>query len=190
MQNKVGILTFHKAISYGAVLQSYALQNFMFNLGIDNEIVDYKCDYMVNRYQKTFRRTSNNAVKDFLWSIKTASGVKAGRKTTYEFANKFLKMSRPYTKDTLASAKSEYKAFVTGSDQVWSPTCVGFDPAYFLTFADSNQKYSYAASIAVKKYPIILKMNLQREYPIFRAVPFVKKVAQKSCVNLRAKKHR
>ena len=54
MQNKVGILTFHKAISYGAVLQSYALQNFMFNLGIDNEIVDYKCDYMVNWYQKTF----------------------------------------------------------------------------------------------------------------------------------------
>ena len=157
MQNKVGILTFHKAISYGAVLQSYALQNFMFNLGIDNEIVDYKCDYMVNRYQKTFRRTSNNAVKDFLWSIKTASGVRAGRKTTYEFANKFLKMSRPYTKDTLANAKSEYKAFVTGSDQVWSPTCVGFDPAYFLTFADSNQKYSYAASIAVKKYPDNLK---------------------------------
>ena len=157
MQNKVGILTFHKAISYGAVLQSYALQNFMFNLGIDNEIVDYKCDYMVNRYQKIFRRTSNNAVKDFLWSIKTASGVRAGRKTTYEFANKFLKMSRPYTKDTLANAKSEYKAFVTGSDQVWSPTCVGFDPAYFLTFADSNQKYSYAASIAVKKYPDNLK---------------------------------
>ena len=65
MNNKVGIITFHKAISYGAVLQAYALQNFMLKLEIDNEIVDYKCEYMINRYQKTLRRASNNAVRTF-----------------------------------------------------------------------------------------------------------------------------
>lgn len=168
MQNKVGIITFHKAISYGAVLQAYALQNFMFSLGIDNEIVDYKCEYMINHYQKTLRRTSDNAVKDFLWSLKTASGVRAGRKTTLEFAGKFLKMSRPYTKENLAEAKDEYKAFVTGSDQVWSPTCVGFDPAYFLTFAKPEQKYSYAASIAVKEYPKKLKNEFAKRISDFQ----------------------
>ncbi len=168
MQTKVGILTFHKAISYGAVLQAYALQNFMLSLGIDNEIIDYKCEYMINRYQKTFRRTSSNPVKDFLWSLKTASGVKAGKKATMDFADKYFKMSQPYTKDSLAKAKDEYKAFVTGSDQVWSPTCVGFDPAYFLTFAKPEQKYSYAASIAVKKYPDNLKNEFAKRISDFQ----------------------
>lgn len=168
MQNKIGILTFHKAISYGAVLQAYALQNFLSELGIDNEIIDYKCEYMINRYQKTFRRTGKNPLKDFLWSIKTAPGVKAGRKNTEVFANKFLKMSKPYTKETIANAKDNYKAFITGSDQVWSPTCVGFDPVYFLTFANSEQKYSYAASIAVKKYPENLKDEFAKRISDFQ----------------------
>lgn len=168
MKNKVGILTFHKAISYGAVLQAYALQNFLYELGIDNEIIDYKCEYMINRYQKTFRRTSKNPLKDFLWSIKTAPGVKAGKKNTEEFADKFFKMSKPYTKDTIAEAKDDYKAFITGSDQVWSPTCVGFDSAYFLTFARPEQKYSYAASIAVKKYPENLKDEFTRRISDFQ----------------------
>lgn len=169
MNNKVGIVTFHKAISYGAVLQAYALQNFMLKLGIDNEIVDYKCENMINRYQKTLRRTSNNAVKDFLWSLKTAPGVWAGRKATLEFDEKFLKMSRPYTKENLAEAQNEYKAFVTGSDQVWSPTCVGFDPAYFLTFAKPEQKYSYAASIAVKEYPDNLRDEFAKRVSDFQS---------------------
>lgn len=160
MEKKLGILTFHRAISYGAVLQTYALQNFLQELGIDNEIVDYKCDYMINRYQKTFRRSSSNPVKDLMWSLKTAKGVKLGRQTTAEFVEKNLKLSKPYNINTISQAASEYSAFISGSDQVWSPTCVGFDPVYFLTFAKPEQKYSYAASIAVKQIP----ENIKAEY--------------------------
>lgn len=168
MQNKIGIITFHRAVSYGAVLQSYALQNFMSGLGIENEIVDYQCEYMIHRYQKTFRRASCNPVKDFLWSLRTASGVRAGRKATEAFVSQYLKMSSPYTKKTLWQAKDHYRAFVTGSDQVWSPTCVGFDPAYFLTFAVPEQKYSYAASIAVKEYPQALRSEFAERISDFQ----------------------
>lgn len=167
-QKKIGILTFHKAISYGAVLQAYALQNFMFRLGIENEIIDYQCDYMIEHYQKVFRRTGNHFLKDFFWSLKTASGVKKGKKNTADFTERFLKMSRGYTKETIREAKKEYKAFVTGSDQVWSPTCVGFDPIYFLTFADAEQKYSYAASIAVKEYPMELRSEFVKRISDFQ----------------------
>lgn len=72
---------------------------------------------------------------------------------TEEFVTKYLKMSKPYNSENISRANDEYKAFITGSDQVWSPTCVGFDPVYFLTFADSSKKYSYAASIATNKIP-------------------------------------
>ena len=38
---KVGIVTFHRALNYGAVLQSYALQKTVSSLGAECEIVDY-----------------------------------------------------------------------------------------------------------------------------------------------------
>lgn len=39
--NMMGILTFHRAHNYGSVLQAYALQNWLFNNGTNNEIIDY-----------------------------------------------------------------------------------------------------------------------------------------------------
>ena len=38
--NKIGILTFHRAVNYGAVLQAYALQKFMNTKGIETEVID------------------------------------------------------------------------------------------------------------------------------------------------------
>ena len=38
---KVGILTFHDAHNYGAVLQAYALKKYLINLGLDATIINY-----------------------------------------------------------------------------------------------------------------------------------------------------
>ncbi len=157
MDKKIGILTFHRALSYGAMLQAYALQNFMLGLDINNEIVDYDCKYMVDHYQKNFRVTQGNPVKGFAWNVMTLGGIKKERKTRDEFVKKHLILSKSYTSDNIGSACDEYSAFITGSDQVWSPTCVGFDPVYFLDFAKTGKKYSYAASIATKTIPDNIK---------------------------------
>ncbi len=159
---KTGILTFHRALSYGAMLQSYALQNFLFELGIDNEIIDYKCDYMIDHYQKTFRKNNSSFLKGLAWNLLTAGGIRKERRTRDEFVNNRLVLSKPYTADNIACAADEYSAFITGSDQVWSPTCVGFDPVYFLTFAKPEQKYSYAASIATKEIPENIKSEFAK----------------------------
>lgn len=160
MDKKVGIVTFHRALSYGANLQAYALQNFLFKLGIDNEIIDYKCQYMIDHYQKTFRKTNSNFLKRLVWNIRTAKTIRQKRFCTENFVSRHLKLSKPYNSEGLSDCNKIYRAFITGSDQVWSPTCVGFDPVYFLTFADSDKKYSYAASIATKTIPD----NLKSEY--------------------------
>ena len=47
---KIGIITFHRAKNYGAVLQAYALQHTLKQLGSDCEIVDYKCENIDNGY--------------------------------------------------------------------------------------------------------------------------------------------
>ena len=49
---KIGIITFHWATNYGAVLQAYALQSFLTKLGHDVKIIDYKPRF----YEKSFFR--------------------------------------------------------------------------------------------------------------------------------------
>ena len=38
---KIGIVTFHRAINFGGVLQSYALQKKLKDYGLDVEEIDY-----------------------------------------------------------------------------------------------------------------------------------------------------
>ena len=38
---KLGILTFNRALNYGAVLQAYALKSVCENLGFETHIIDY-----------------------------------------------------------------------------------------------------------------------------------------------------
>ena len=38
---KIGILTFHYAINYGAVLQAYATQKWLMKQGIESHIINY-----------------------------------------------------------------------------------------------------------------------------------------------------
>ena len=41
MNKKIGILTFHNAVNYGAILQCYALQNALEQRGYNVEVIDY-----------------------------------------------------------------------------------------------------------------------------------------------------
>ena len=41
MSKKIGIITYHHTINYGATLQSYGLYNFLINLGYEVELIDY-----------------------------------------------------------------------------------------------------------------------------------------------------
>ena len=38
---KVGIITMHKVMNYGSILQAYATQEIVRNLGYDCELIDY-----------------------------------------------------------------------------------------------------------------------------------------------------
>ena len=61
---KVGILTFNRAINYGAVLQAFALKNAL-NKYRDTEIINYKNEKMENVYSLS----SKNVIKTILKRI-------------------------------------------------------------------------------------------------------------------------
>lgn len=153
MDKKAGIVTFHNALSYGAVLQSYALQQFLTKNGIKNEIVNYQCDYMNENYKKPIRIIKGKRLKSFVGSLLQLKNKKRSLALSEEFQKRFFVTSRPVRRSELDRIVDEYSVFISGSDQVWSPDCVGFDKTYFLDFAKPGQKYSYAASFGTTKIP-------------------------------------
>lgn len=150
---KIGIVTFHQALNYGAKLQAYALQQFLEKNGIENDVIDYTCHYMYTRNIRPIRVGKHHKLKSFIRSLITMRQVGIDRKKSVTFRNEFLNLSRPFDAKNIGEASNEYAAFIAGSDQVWSPICVGFDTVYLLDFAKPKQKYSYAASFAVDKLP-------------------------------------
>ena len=149
---KIGILTFHRAINYGAQLQAYALQKTISEMGTDCELVDYICPAIINPY-KPFYISKNNPLMSFAKSCVMWNRRKKKSKSFQSFQDKIVKSKEQYDLSNVALANDKYDLFITGSDQVFSPWCADFDPAYFLTFADDNKKYSYAASFATKEIP-------------------------------------
>ena len=51
---KVGIITFHRAINYGAVLQTYALSKYLRECGYDVQVLDYRCKAIEDSYKVKF----------------------------------------------------------------------------------------------------------------------------------------
>ena len=139
---KIGILTFHNAINYGAVLQAYALQEFLSST-YDTDIVDYHCKYMESNEKQdlSLKKMIHNVV-----FFRQEMALRKKRKKFLEFKKKYFKLSVPYSKDNINKAIDCYDKFIAGSDQVWNTRITGDDFTYFLPFASKPQKYSYAAS--------------------------------------------
>lgn len=149
---KIGILTFHNALNYGAVLQCYALQHYLQERGHDVEIIDYRAPFIEE--QKKFlcntelRRRGIVALLRFF--VTRLLVWPAWRKTIHRFHQFMvsqLHLSPRVTATTNIS--SGYDCILFGSDQIWSPKlCRGFNPVFWGQFEKHGARFvSYAASI-------------------------------------------
>lgn len=143
----IGILTFHRAANYGAVLQAYALQEICNTYLIENEIVDYRCGYIEKQYDY-LPRVSPRHVRQFMKGIYDIPRKKKIRRQFDDFILRNLKTSKPVRRNELSEMYQKYKVLISGSDQVWNLPISGGDTTYLLDFANRNvKKISYAASI-------------------------------------------
>ena len=150
MSKPIGILTYHRAANYGAVLQAYALQTAFSKLGMDTEILDYYCP-AVEEDHRPFGRVKNG--KNLLQTL-THSPVKIRKDKVFgAFRQRKFKMSAPMKKGIDPDTAERYALFVAGSDQVWNDRLSGMDPAYMMDFAREEQRYSYACSFGFDKFP-------------------------------------
>lgn len=149
---KLGIITFHRAVNYGAVLQTYALTKYLNDSGFAAEVIDYRDNRVDNEYKLFPKRSSiKRIIKDIIYfPIK-----KNKNKKFEEFRQSKIKISsQKYNNKTLIDSEKEYDYFITGSDQVFNYKLTDFDKNYFLDFIkDNNKKISYAASLGMDKIP-------------------------------------
>jgi len=133
---KVGILTFHNAMNYGAILQAYALQSVLLGMGFDVSIIDYRNEKVESSYRQFTRHSF--PLRQPLKLIKCCFDV-VYRSNKYfrvrAIVNNMLKLSNR-VKSIESKTLEKYDCIVVGSDQLWnSKVTGGYDPFYWGTFS-------------------------------------------------------
>lgn len=147
---KIGILTFHNAINYGAVLQVYALKKTLEKNGADVSVINYHNE-KVTKMAKIRKLENKFKLKKYIKYQLLDVPFNKKVKKFGTFSEKHLQLNKkPLGKADLKMLNNEFDKFVVGSDQVWNFKITGSDQTYLLDFVDDNQKkMSYAASIGL-----------------------------------------
>ena len=141
----VGVITFHNYDNYGAILQSYALQKRLRQLGTDAEIIDYNCSYISNPF--SIETLKKKGFFNYMYGV-IGHICYIPRSFRCNRFRKHLRYSEPMTSANRDAMGEKYDAYIAGSDQVWDYKLTDFDQTYFLDFVKpGHKKYSYAASI-------------------------------------------
>ncbi|MEJ6951740.1 polysaccharide pyruvyl transferase family protein [Natronospora cellulosivora (SeqCode)] len=144
---KIGILTASRTNNNGTDLQALAMQMMLNTIGVDAEIIDYKC----KKLERSHKICPHLSTRDIL---KIPLRI-FNNYTHYNFRKNNFKLSdKSYTEKNIS--KIEYDIIIVGSDQIWNLDITGYDINFFLPF-DMKQakKYSYAASLGKTDLQII-----------------------------------
>ncbi|MFR2058366.1 MAG: polysaccharide pyruvyl transferase family protein [Oscillospiraceae bacterium] len=141
--NKVGILTFHRANNYGAVLQAYALQTYLETIGVNAEIVDYRSAYLEKAYRG--HSLANKDIKKLLRDLSDWPIRYLKNKAFEKYRKQYLNLSKTYLENNVIESNNMYDYFLFGSDQIWNYNLSGKDSNYLGAFVSDKKKLnSYA----------------------------------------------
>jgi len=171
-KKKIGILTFHNAHNYGAVLQAYALKTKLNRMGHETVVLNYRNKYIGRNYKKVLH--IDFWKRDILPS-RWGKVIREIRDVFYGLPEwqKQWQVFEDFTNEKLLDgekkeltleevAAKDIDVYVLGSDQIWARELThGMDPAYFGQFAPGKKKISYAASVPNGSVP-------ENEKPYFK----------------------
>lgn len=149
---RVSIATFHRADNYGAVLQAYALQKTLTDLGVDSLFLEFNES---DRKTEPFDGDVRKAPLAFVERLREAG--KARTALFDAFRSRYMRCSVPYRVEQAGELDGQYDVFLAGSDQIWNLRLPEADARYFLPFASPKKRVSYAASFGMDEIPDHLK---------------------------------
>lgn len=140
---KIGILTFHKSINYGSVLQAWALRNALNDY--ETHIVDYEPDAYRGMYALF---SKGRGIKSNINRLLNCVAIKRQINYFSKFRNKYLNCTESYDSKTIsADALNDFDAVITGSDQIWNVRARDADEVFFIPFQIPAKKIAYACSV-------------------------------------------
>lgn len=150
---RIGIITIHSVYNYGAMLQAYALSEYLNEKQYNVEIIDYRPYFLCKDYN-FFYRDIILRPKAVLGKLKQV--IKKGK--IFDNFNKFLKEEIRLGKEKythISDVDTQYDIILTGSDQIWNPHITGWDEAYLLSLDRSYKcrKMAYSSSFGISEIP-------------------------------------
>lgn len=127
---KIGILTYHRTLNYGACLQALATRSFLEEIGHEVYYIDYWPEYHKAQYKPfskyKFREYNIKGKIHYLVTLWHYSAFLKRRAENFApFMNKFI---LPYCKPM----SETYDIAIYGSDQIWRKQTDGkYNPIYF-----------------------------------------------------------
>lgn len=157
---RIGILTFHRAHNYGAVLQCYALQEILKGMGHDVYVIDYRQPIIEQTY-KVYR--TSWIIKKLLkpWKIPPYLRMMKRDWCFRQFRKHYLRLTE---KCDAKHIPEDFDYYIHGSDQLWNSLLTGIclDKVYTGEYKhkDSSALISYAISLNQKS----MKLTSQNEW--------------------------
>ena len=153
MSDKIGIITIHSVFNYGAMLQAYALSEYLNSMGYSSEVIDYR-PYKINSEYDVYIRDIFLRPKKILFHFK----MKLMKKNKFirfrDFENNYIKKSNKKYIIKKSLNDNNYSLVITGSDQIWNPYITGYDTSFLLDFIPENvSKMAYSSSFGISDIP-------------------------------------
>lgn len=163
-RKRVGIMTFHWAANYGAVLQAWALQEYLMSIGLDAELINY----VPKGYEPTLKRCLRAKRPKRIISYYQEYRKEKHLET---FRQKYLNRSmvRFDHKDQMKANPPRYDVYISGSDQIWNPYFTmngqrGVTLSYYLDFAPSKAtRVAFSSSFGLSDIPVEMKQVILPE---------------------------
>lgn len=161
-QKKTGIITFHIAHNYGAMLQAYALPTAVKKLGYDCEVIDYRFPYIDSwsriEYLKDLLKKHGYIIGIAVYLKRLITGYYSRNNMHIRF-DEFERNIIPHS-TTIYRSKEElnnmpYDIILFGSDQIWNSALTnGIAEEYIGGFKclPNTKKIAYAASCGTSDF--------------------------------------
>lgn len=153
----IGIITFHGSHNYGSVLQAYATQKLLSNLGQESEIINFRMKSQKEYYALYPTKYGKQIMVGNVLRLPYHTQRIIRFRKFEDFIQTRYKISGPDLRnyEDLKTVSSKYDMYLTGSDQIWSnriPELVHSDTdytgVYFLDFVeDGKKRISFASSV-------------------------------------------
>lgn len=143
MDKKIGIITFHNADNYGAILQAYATQKFLENNGYEAKIINFY--HNNSSKQRPFYRKLISFFKSFLKANTRNAMIKHLK--CNRFRNRYLKQTIKYFGDeSIFLSPPIMDVYISGSDQILNFDLTRNSVAFYLSFVQKGKRISYGSS--------------------------------------------